>query len=118
MSVPPIEITSSSGWGENTSTRLGKISSRVCGRICPACLACGRLAAGPAGDRRLQVPEDLDVDVVRRPAIGQQILQAVLVVVLSVSFRIAFSSLRASQITALRTLCSSHSTGPSSQGDL
>ena len=40
-----------------------------------------RLAARPAGDRRLQVAEHLDVDVVRRAAIGQQILQAFFVVV-------------------------------------
>ena len=41
-----------------------------------------RLAARPAGDRRLQMAKHLDVDVVRRPAIGQQILQRLFVVVL------------------------------------
>ena len=41
-----------------------------------------RLAARPAGDRPLQLPEHVEVDVVRRPAAGEQILQALLVVVL------------------------------------
>ena len=71
-----------------------------------------RLAAGPAGDRRLQLPEHLDVDVVRRPALGQQILQAFLVVVFVGELEDRLVQLRASQITALRIFASSHSTGP------
>ena len=86
MNVPPMLITSSSGCGLKTTTRLGKISAlRVLERaaprravVCPAV----RLAAGPAGDRRLHVAEDFDVDVVRPAAAGDQFLQAVLVVVL------------------------------------
>ena len=81
MSVPPIEITSSSGWGENTITRFGKMLSRDSVRSLRQLGVC-RLAARPAGDRRLQMPEDLDVDVVRRAALGEQILQAFFVVVL------------------------------------
>ncbi len=45
-------------------------------------LAIARLAAGPAGDRRLQAAEDLEVDLVRAAAARKEVLQAVLVVVL------------------------------------
>src|SRR5262249_1383530 len=42
----------------------------------------GRLAAGPAGDRALELPEHVEIDAVRRAATGEQLLQALLVVVL------------------------------------
>jgi hypothetical protein len=53
MKVPPIEMTSSSGCGLKTSTRLGKMSgSRACivDALAGDELGAAGLAAGPAGD--------------------------------------------------------------------
>lgn len=41
----------------------------------------GRLAAGPADDRSLEMPKDCQIDVVGRAAVGQKVLQSVFVVV-------------------------------------
>ena len=58
--------------GENVVVRMRPIARLLC---------VAGFAAGPAGDGRLQMPETLDVDVVGRPVLGQQILQAFFVVV-------------------------------------
>ena len=46
MSVPPMEITSSSGCGEKMSTRFGKDARRANAVRSPGCLACAGLPPG------------------------------------------------------------------------
>ena len=78
--MPPMEITSSSGWGEKISTRLGKMAS-VGRAMSPGRLQSIGLSAGPAGDGFAEVAEDVDVDVVGRAVLGEEILQAGFVVI-------------------------------------
>ena len=49
-------------------------------------LSSGRLAAGPPRDRALNRAEDLEIQIVDTPSLGEEFLQAVLVVILSLDF--------------------------------